>query len=159
MPVSFGIFLDQENRTRVPHWQMESSPLDPQGRLGIGLRACKVTAINAILGLKPGKLRVGWADDKPSHGHDSFSHPFLNGAELIQQETDHVVGPERWPCQGTGPRRHTDAVLHEILRFADILFSGRAPCGHPGHPVLEIPYAQGTGWVWILWVQLVFPAS
>uniref|UniRef100_UPI004038D921 cytochrome P450 2B4-like n=1 Tax=Callospermophilus lateralis TaxID=76772 RepID=UPI004038D921 len=44
------------------------------------------------------------------------------GAELIQQEIDQVVGPERRPCLGDRPRMpYTEAALHEIQRFADIM--------------------------------------
>ncbi|KAM4800554.1 cytochrome P450 2B6-like [Urocitellus parryii] len=47
---------------------------------------------------------------------------FPQVTELIQQEIDRVVGPGRWPCLGDRPRMpYTEAALHEIQRFADIM--------------------------------------
>ncbi|KAG3256095.1 cytochrome P450 2B4-like [Ictidomys tridecemlineatus] len=42
--------------------------------------------------------------------------------ELIQQEIDQVVGPERRPCLGDRPGMpYTEAALHEIQRLVDIM--------------------------------------
>ncbi|KAM5134069.1 cytochrome P450 2G1-like [Callospermophilus lateralis] len=47
---------------------------------------------------------------------------FPQVTELIQQEIDQVVGPERRPCLGDRPRMpYTEAALHEIQRFAGIM--------------------------------------
>lgn len=46
----------------------------------------------------------------------------MNGPEFIQQETDQVVGSEKWPFLGDRALvPYMDTVLHEILRFADII--------------------------------------
>ncbi|XP_077889473.1 cytochrome P450 2B4 [Ictidomys tridecemlineatus] len=47
---------------------------------------------------------------------------FPQVTELIQQEIDQVVGPERRPCLRDRPRMpYTEAALHEIQRLADIM--------------------------------------
>ncbi|KAF5924148.1 hypothetical protein HPG69_018082, partial [Diceros bicornis minor] len=54
-----------------------------------------------------------WAPDPPEVPQDT---------ELIQQEIDRLVGPKRRPCLGDRAwMLYTDAILHEILRFAAII--------------------------------------
>lgn len=108
-------------------------------------RGCRVIAINAILGLKSGKLKVGRdaQGSKPSHDHNffpSFSEWSQGHAEsdwLVRRETmlpgGQGLGAKYWRC----PPQYPEAPRHHT--------SACTLCCQPGHPLLGIPHPHGTG--------------